>query len=186
MKPTIKELEVLRIYALLTHTEDKYVWLRMDNEGTYIEYAFKEGAPHDNRCLAWYHSLQINAMKRNGSCSAAIDTRRIQIEAQIDNIFKLQSFTCGYEEHLEYALKDAKERWEKYHDFIEEPFVEEEHICKVGCPAQRCVKNRTCAHWTYKEPVKCACWSLEPINELPTCVSIPMEDAVRLKDELLK
>ena len=59
MKPTKEELNILRLYARLSHQEDKYVWLRQDEKGTYIEYAFKEGVPHDNRCLSWYFSLLI-------------------------------------------------------------------------------------------------------------------------------
>ena len=193
MKPTKEEFEVLRVYALLNHQEDKYVWLRQDEKGTYIEYAFKEGAPHDNRCLSWYYSLQPNAIKRNilafghteEKALKEIEWRKTRIaNFHVDNLFLLSSFTCGHEESLESSLERNKKSWEEYHP--NEPFVKEDHICRVGCPAPICVRNKNCAHWTYEEPVKCACWELEPINKLPTRVTISMDDAMRLKDELLK
>ena len=44
---------------------DSIVVLKKDDKGYYIEYAFKEGAPHDNRCLSWYDSYQPEAYIRN-------------------------------------------------------------------------------------------------------------------------
>ena len=44
---------------------DTIVVLKKDDKGYYIEYAFKEGAPHDNRCLSWYDSYQPEAYIRN-------------------------------------------------------------------------------------------------------------------------
>ena len=43
-----------------------------------------------------------------------------------------------------------------------EPFIPEDHICKVGCPAKGCdwVKHRVLP-WTQENPVKCACWLLK-------------------------
>ena len=46
-------VKILDIYGIL----DKYVILKQDEKGRYIEYAFKEGAPKDNRCLSWYDNL---------------------------------------------------------------------------------------------------------------------------------
>lgn len=186
MKPTAGELEIIRLCAILSHEEDRYVWLREDEKGTYIEYAFKEGAPHDNRCLSWYFSLQPEAIKRN--CKAfghteeyalnEIEWRKEDIKKKVNGLYTLQSFTCGYEEYPESSLKKSREGWHKYYPL--EPFIKEEHICKVGCPAPQCVKNMTCAHWTYDEPVKCACWTLEEV-ELPKRVSIPIEDVLSIK-----
>lgn len=158
-------------YLRLNKSElNRYVYLREDKEGTYIEYAFKEGAPHDNRCISWYYSLQPNAIRRN--CRAfehdpeyaekEIEWRRDKIKQHINCLFTLHSFTCGYEEHPEETLRECEQNWYEYHDG--EPFIKEEHICKVGFPAPYCIKNKTCAHWTYKEPVKCACWSLTPVD----------------------
>lgn len=191
MKPTKEELNILRLYARLSHQEDKYVWLRQDEKGTYIEYAFKEGVPHDNRCLSWYFSLQPNALKRNGKAfgheteeiEKEIEWRKKRIEDRVDNLFTLSSFTCGHEEYPESTLSDIENEWKKYHE--EEPFIKEDHICRVGCPARACIKNMTCAHWTYEEPVKCACWNLSEVNSLPTHVSISMDDAVRLEKYLI-
>ena len=45
---------------------DTIVILKKDDKGYYIEYAFKEGAPHDNRCLSWYDSYQPEAYRQNG------------------------------------------------------------------------------------------------------------------------
>ena len=49
MEANKENIEKLRVYATLTDTLDKYVYLKEDKDGTYIEYAFLEGAPHDNR-----------------------------------------------------------------------------------------------------------------------------------------
>ena len=62
---TEKEHAMLKAYAMATNNLEKFVILKEDDEGRYIEYAFKEGAPHDNRCLSWYDKLQPNALKRN-------------------------------------------------------------------------------------------------------------------------
>lgn len=189
MKPTEEELEKIRVCATIEHELDKYVWLREDDKGRYIEYAFKEGAPHDNRCLSWYFSFQPGAIKRNGesfgdtpeSIQKFLDLKKKQLDSKVDNLYVLQSFTCGYEENPQRRLEEAKEDWPKYSDG--EPFIEEEHICKVGCPAPRCVRNKICSHWTYEEPVKCACWTLrEPT--VPRRVLVPIELVMKLKKEL--
>lgn len=198
------EFETLRVYATLTKQLDKYVILKKDDEGYYIEYAFIEGAPHDNRCIDWYSSYQENAYIRNKWLTTRdkdgneIDlpedekvTRLAAIKAKIDakvgQIFRLQSFTCGYEEHEESCLEERRESLEKYHrdEFgnLLEPFVPEDHICKVGHPAKAC--GSCSKDWTYKEPVKCACWHPAEMSGLPKTVSISMERAMALRDLLI-
>lgn len=54
MNPTKEELEKIKVDAILNNLLGKYVYLREDDKGRYIEYAFKDGAPHDNRCLSWH------------------------------------------------------------------------------------------------------------------------------------
>lgn len=134
---TNEDIEKIRFAAELNGELDKYVYLREDADGKYIEYAFIEGAPHDNRCLSWYDSYQ------------------------------------------ERELEESKETWEKNKEFHNgEPFVAEDHICKVGNPANRC-RDTHCKYWTYKEPVKCACWHLrEP--DVPKYVNVPIDLAMRL------
>ena len=153
-------------YVQFYHLEDKYVILKEDEKGQYIEYAYKEGAPHDNRCLSWYFSLQPNAIKRNNEwfghpekSKEEIEWRKKRIEQHLGKIFKLYSFTCGHEEDMEKCLEENKKHWEEYHPG--EPFIQEDHECWVGKPAPKCIKNGTCSNWTYEEPVKCACWTLE-------------------------
>ena len=180
MKPTEKELKILRFYAKYTHTEDKYVWLRKDDKGTYIEYAFKDGAPHDNRCLSWYWSYQPNALERNEHDKEKWYAR---FEKRIGELFRLTAFTCGCEEDCEGCLQKARESWAKYHPT--EPFVAEDHICKVGCAARRCREHGYAGkNWTYDEPVKCACWDLDSIR-MPERVSIPIDVAMDLSNLLL-
>jgi hypothetical protein len=167
MKDNIfKDTELFEAYIHFYHLEDKYVILKEDDEGTYIEYAFKEGAPHDNRCLSWYYSFQPNAWKRNQLAFGHTEEEADQfvkaaserVKTQIGKIYELESFTCGEEENPEQFIEERKKRWMEFHP--DEPFVEEIHICKVGHPAKKCIENKMCAHWTYKEPVKCACWNL--------------------------
>ena len=187
---TKEDIEKIRFAAKLYGELDKYVYLREDAEGKYIEYAFIEGAPHDNRCLSWYDSYQEEAYIRNhwvGRSSAwedplsdeEVKLRLAAIKKKRDDrvggLFRLSSFTCGYEENQEHMLEEAKKPWEEYHKG--EPFVPEDHICKVGKPAKKCLETH-CKYWTYKEPVKCACWHLyEP--EVPERVSVPIDLAMK-------
>lgn len=144
---------------------DEYVILKRDDKGFYIEYAFKPGAPHDNRCLSWYDSYQESAYERNGWFNGMTEEEKARrkdalLKKRLDKvgkIFRFSSFTCGGEENPDGMLERNKESWEKYHPG--EPFIPEEHICKVGKPALKCMETH--AHcWTYSSPVKCACWHL--------------------------
>ena len=142
---------------------DTVVVLKKDDKGYYIEYAFKEGAPHDNRCLSWYDSYQEEAYIRNGwvkgmSEEAArqhLDAIRSDREQRIGKVFRLSSFSCSYEEDEEGSLNERRASWEKYHG--DEPFIPQNHICKPGCPAKECAWAKD---WNYESPKKCACWYL--------------------------
>lgn len=190
MEANKENIEKLRVYATLTDTLDKYVYLKEDKDGTYIEYAFLEGAPHDNRCLSWYFSFQPEAIKRNclafGHSDEYVQEQlkfdQEKIKKKVGNLYEISSFTCGHEEYPELSLKEAEESWTKYH--TDEPFVPEDHVCKVGCPAKVC-RDITCQKWTYKEPVKCACWHLSDIQDINR-VSIPINVAIKLFDEIIK
>ena len=61
-----ENITLLKAWATATDNLEIFVYLREDENGRYIEYAFIEGAPHDNRCLSWYDKLQPNALRRNG------------------------------------------------------------------------------------------------------------------------
>ena len=196
------ELETLEVYATLTNQLKKYVILKKDDKGYYIEYAFVDGAPHDNRCLDWYSSYQEGAYIRNHWCRtsdgeelpeerkmAILDAVKARIDKKVGQIYTLHSFTCGYEEDEKGCLEERKKAWDEYNldeDGNPKPFIPEDHICKVGKPAKHChCDTGWCPNWTYEEPVKCACWHLEEINGIPKMVSIPMERAMELKDLLL-
>lgn len=179
---TEEDIKKIKFAAELNGELDKYVYLREDAKGKYIEYAFIEGAPHDNRCLSWYDSYQEEAYIRNGwgkgfseedrkSYLAHIKKKR---DERVGKLFELSSFTCGYEENQERRLEEDKKKWEEYHKG--EPFVPSDHICKVGCPAMKC-RGLHCKHWTYDEPVKCACWYLCEVD-VPTRVNIPIDLAM--------
>ena len=160
---------------------DSYVILKKDDKGYYIEYAFKDGAPHDNRCLSWYDSYQEEAYRRNGWFKTSdgkdipeeetrkrLDQIRRNRESNVGKMFRLSSFTCGYEEDEKGCLEEAEKSWIEHKEYhsdengVMEPFVPEDHICKVGCPAKGCDWLKNKKHpWTYEEPVKCACWYLK-------------------------
>lgn len=177
------EIEKIKFAAMLSNTLDEYVYLRKDKNGYYVEYAFITGAPHDNRCLSWYDSYQEEAYIRNGWVKGLSEEEKNdrlasikkKIDNKIDGLFCLSSFSCGYEEYEESSLKESEERWKEYHE--DEPFIAENHICKVGHPAPKCMECQ-CKHWTYKEPVKCACWHLREVD-IPTKVTIPIEEAMK-------
>lgn len=144
---------------------DTIVVLKKDDKGYYIEYAFKEGAPHDNRCLSWYDSYQPEAYRQNGwfkyhseeRTKKLLDMIREEREEKIGKVFRLSSFTCGYEEDEKNQLIKSEKSWNEFHK--DEPFIPEDHICKVGCPAKSCDWCK--GYWTYENPVKCACWYLK-------------------------
>lgn len=84
----IRELlvKILDIYGIL----DEYVILKEDEKGRYIEYAFKEGAPKDNRCLSWYDKPHPKARVRNGyKADYPIH--------EIDKVYQLGLFSCGHQ-----------------------------------------------------------------------------------------
>lgn len=58
-------LDLLKIVAEVNDLLDKLVYLRKDEKGYYIEYAFQEGVPHDNRCLSWYTKGYTEYKKNN-------------------------------------------------------------------------------------------------------------------------
>ena len=153
---------------------DTIVILKKDDKGYYIEYAFKEGAPHDNRCLSWYDSYQPEAYHKNGwfkyhseeQTKKLLDMIREEREKKIGKVFRLSSFTCGYEEDEKNQLIKSEKSWNEFHK--DEPFIPEDHICKVGCPAKACswIKD-----WTQENPVKCACWYLNDEKTMEDYIS---------------
>lgn len=182
-----EDIEKIKFVAKMQNELDKYVYLRKDDKGMYIEYAFIEGAPHDNRCLSWYDSYQEKAYIRNKWTEGLSDTEAKEYLAKlkekrdkrVGGLYRLSSFTCGYEEDTERTLKKAKNSWEKYKEYHDyEPFVPEDHICKVGCPAKNC-RETWSKCWTYEEPVKCACWVLDT-PRVPENVNIPIDLAMKL------
>ena len=139
-----------------------YVILKKDEKGFYIEYAFCEGAPHDNRCLDWYHSYQPEARRRNGDWDdELLAIHKKHLDENVGKLYHLGSFTCGGEENPESQVERQKKSFEKYHPG--EEFIPENFVCKVGKPAPKC-RECQCRYWTYEEPVKCACWNLEEVN----------------------
>ena len=132
-----EDIDKLRAYAAATDTTDKYVILKEDEDGRYITYAFKDGHPHDNRCLSWYDSLQPNALRRNHH---NIEDWTLH---KVGGLYYLHEMSCG---------NSGKEG--------------DEH-CSPGHPCVRCLTEGLLKNdkWSYKEPVKCACWLLESIDE---------------------
>ena len=150
---TEEEIKTLKLYATITHTLDKYVWLREDEQGRCIEYAFIDGAPHDNRCLSWYDKLQPNAIRRNHH------NVEDWILKPINEIYELNMFNCGCQNR------------------------EGDEHCSPGHPSKICENH--CKHWTYEEPVKCACWFLEKVH-LPKTVPISIELIKHLPEDEIK
>lgn len=114
---------------------NSYVYLREDEKGRYIEYAFKEGAPHDNRCLSWYAKSHPTYSERHGGWPTPEMNYGLQ---EVDKIYKLTAFDCG------------------------RSFLVPEERCTPGSPWKGCGWAKD---WLYEEPAKCACWYLEKVNE---------------------
>lgn len=77
-------IKLLEINGIL----DEYVVLKEDENGRYIEYAFKEGAIKDNRCLSWYDKPHPNARVRNGY-------KPDHPIHETNKIYQLGLFSCG-------------------------------------------------------------------------------------------
>lgn len=158
-------LALFKKYLTVKNELDRYVILKHDDQGFYIEYAFTEGSPHDNRCLSWYDSYQENAYIRNNwfkgqSEETAQKSKETILNARLNKIgkiFELSSFTCGWEEHPDLISEKKESSWIIHHK--NDPYIKEDHICQVGRPSKQCIHSH-CPHWTYDEPVKCACWHL--------------------------
>lgn len=169
MKPTAEELEALALYAKLNNEENKYVWLRSDEKGRYIEFAFKKGVPHDNRCLSWYDAPHPKAWARQAknhedateeSVEQAVKLGMMRLK-KVNELYRLSQFSC-----------DSQDK-------------EGDEHCSPGCPKRRCLEEGWAHNWTYEEPIKCACWYLREIESVPKSVTISMEKALKLKNELL-
>lgn len=160
MEASKKNLEKLKVYATLTNTLDKYVYLREDENGRYIEYAFIEGAPHDNRCLSWYDKPHPKYKEKYGSAP--------KIWKKVGEIYELFEFACGLQN------KEGKERCCAGHP--------KEDCDYITAGAKEGEKWRD---WSYDEPVKCACWTLGKIDidEIKQ-VPIPIDIAIKLFDKI--
>lgn len=138
---TYKELQenftLFSTFVKYKGLEDKFVELCEDEQGRYIRYVFKDGAPKNNRCLSWYDKLQPAALKRNGHDVEEWSKHL----SKVGDIFYLGQMTCsGYD-------KEGHEH------------------CEPGCPSEKCRKNiASLKYWTPEEPVKCACWILDALT----------------------
>ena len=100
-----------KAYATVTNRLDKYVFLKEDENGRYIEYAFIDGAPHDNRCLSWYDKLQPKALERNHHKQSEWKLR------EVGELYELSEFCCGHQD------KEGDEH------------------CSAGHPCKKCVED---------------------------------------------
>lgn len=136
------DLTLLKHLAEVTNTEEKFVILKEDETGRYIEYAFKEGCPSNNRCLSWYNKIQPNALLRNGHTVEEWTAKHAD-SLKLNEVYKLSMFTCGEENNTEH------------------PYCQ----CKPGEPSMHCKMSGRLSNWTPEEPCKCACWFLKPIAD---------------------
>lgn len=123
-------------YLRVSGRLSEYVYLREDENGRYIEYAFRDGAPHDNRCLDWYAKSHPTYSERHGGWETPEMSYGLK---PLDKIYRLSAFDCGRSDR-----EDPNER------------------CTPGCPWKGCDWAKG---WLYEEPVKCACWHLSKIDE---------------------
>lgn len=141
---TQEEIKTLKLYAALTGTMGDYVVLKEDEQGRYIEYAFIEGAPHDNRCLSRYN-------KPHPKFYAETPNYAPRHLNEVGEIYKLMERSCGNQYR---------------------PIDDERH-CSAGHPCKGCMLGSIGKYWTYDEPLECACWGLgkvniDEINDSPT------------------
>lgn len=142
---TQEEYMKLRAFAIATGNTENFVVLKEDEHGRYIDYAFKEGSPHDNRCLSWYDSFQPNALTRNEHDHD--DWKKTSMH-EVGKIYELGMFSCGQENS------------------------EGQAHCSPGHPSQKC-REVWAKYWTYEEPVKCACWFLKTVDSVDKYLMTP-------------
>lgn len=133
-KLSTRSKAIIKKLLIQTKQLESFVILKEDDQGRYIEYAFTKGAPHDNRCLDWYSSLQPKAIERNGH---KVSEWKLQ---ELGHIYRLYEFSCGHENEVG------------------------EFHCSAGHPCSKCRESGVARKWTYEEPVKCACWHLVPVD----------------------
>lgn len=136
---TKEDILKLRAWAELYDVLDEFVILKEDENCRYIEYIFKEGRPHDNRCLSWYDKIQPDALIRNGHDIKKWESEKLH---NVGEIYRLHQMSCGHENN-----------------------TDESH-CSPGHPCVKCVKEGWTHDWTYSEPVKCACWLCNTIHDM--------------------
>lgn len=152
----------LRTFAIATGNTDRFVILKEDEDGRYIDYAFQEGAPHDNRCLSWYDSFQPKALTRNDHDH---DTWKKTSMHEVGKIYELGMFSCG----------------------LQDDDPDSDTHCSPGHPCKKC-KDGWAAYWTPEEPVKCACWYLTPVKDIDNYLMTPsqaLEFAQIVQNEIL-
>lgn len=103
--------ELFEKYVHFYHLEENYVYLKEDNNGRYIEYVYKEGAPHDNRCLSWYEKPHSNYVKKHPNTIIKCK------EPNTNVIYRLCEFNCGLQD------KEGDEK------------------CVAGCPSKKCMDS---------------------------------------------
>lgn len=135
---TREEYNKIRAWAIATGNQDRFVILKEDEQGRYIEYAFREGAPAENRCLSWYDSFQPKALERNGWDLDEWKKTRLH---PTDRLYELHMFSCGNQD------------------------ISGDGHCSPGHPCKHCLDVQA-KHWTPAEPVKCACWFLETVENI--------------------
>ena len=166
MIPTEEDLKKIKLQATLYNELDEYVWLREDEKGRYIEYAFLEGVPHDNRCLSWYDKPHPKAWKQKVERDGGIWTEETEKKWNQARLHKVNEFYRCYEYACDRQNREGNEK------------------CSAGHPAKKC-QSWFARDWTYEEPVKCACWCLgEP--SIPKTVIIPIQTALALEDRLVE
>lgn len=139
----------LRAYAIATDSTDRFVILKEDDFGRYIEYVFQEGAPHDNRCLSWYDSFQPKALTRNEHDHLDWIEKKLNV---VGKIYELGMFSCGHQD--------------------DDP--DSDTHCSPGHPCKKCQESWA-ADWTPEEPVKCACWYLTPVKDIDVYLMTPSQ-----------
>jgi hypothetical protein len=143
-----EKYNILKAYAIATGQLEEFVVLKEDEYGRYIEYAFTMGAPHDNRCLSWYDSLQPEALKHTNH---DIEDWKENILHKVGGIYRLTSMACGCENR-----------------------IGPDH-CSPGHKCKKCT-----VEWSYEEPVKCACWRLQPV--ILSNLSLKIQDAIKFAE----
>lgn len=125
-----------------------------------VAYAFRDGAPEECDCLSWYAKPHPKAWAARWEIGWKSPEDSVEFGMSrllpAGRLYRLVAMDCGMS-----GCPDESRR------------------CRPGHPAPRCMGFQA-EGWTHEEPVKCACWNLEPLGPGDLKAALTVEELAAL------